>query len=142
MHNDARHFSERVAGLETKSKRASFNAYVKEAVRQSLRDQPKAFHNDSTVIYHRAFPIGSLVHVIEQLFGADTPSKTPEEVARRAILCGLCWQITDLIKMGGKGGFGFVNHDEGRALMNGVRYGRSGDAGIVSALIEDDDGES
>lgn len=120
MHNDARHLSETTPQLETAQRRASLSAYIDEAIRQALRDQPAELPNDSTVIYHRSFPVGatladifahravrdgwplSLITVIEKLTGASLSRDTPEQAARRAILSGLCWQLTDLLQMGGE----------------------------------------
>jgi len=160
MHNDARHLFEKTPQLETKQQCARFSAYVDEAIRQALRDQPAELPNDSAVLYHRSFPVGSaladifayravrdglplsLINVIEQLTGASVPSETLEQEARRAVLAGICWRLTELLNMGGNGGFKFNVHDEGRMLMNGVRRGRSGDAEIVRVMTEDDESDA
>ncbi|WP_175691628.1 hypothetical protein [Burkholderia anthina] len=142
--------------LEIKKREADLSAYVDEAIRQALRDQPHEPHNDLTVIYQRSHPIGSaladifthravrgglppsLIYVIEQLIGEPFRSETPEQEVRRGLLFGLCWQLTATLKMGGNGGFEFAGHDEGRMLMNGVRHGHSGDAAVVRAMTADD----
>ncbi|QBQ97897.1 hypothetical protein [Paraburkholderia pallida] len=151
MHNDAKHFAEKAPQLETEKREADFSAYVDEAIRQALRDQPADLPNNSTVIYHRSFPIGSaladifthrtarddiglgpsIAHLIEKLAGLSVPDETPEQQARRALLCGFCWEIAGLLKLGANGGFQFNVHDEGLMLMNGVRKGRASDARIV-----------
>ncbi len=156
MHNDARNFSEKMP-LETQERQAHFNAYIKEAIRQALRQQPAEMRDNSTVLYHRAFPIGSaladifahravrdgwpitLLGAIEVLMGASIPGETPEQQARRGILCGLFWQLTGLLKMGGNNGFQFNVHDESAMLMSGVRKGRSGDAEIIRMMTAEDD---
>lgn len=153
MHNDTKCFAGQGPQLETAQRSASFSAYVDEAVRQALRNQPAELPNDSTVLYHRSFPIGSaladifahrvacddgmlsLIYLIEQLTGISVPDETPEQKARRGILCGLCWQLVGLLRMGANTGFKFNTHDEGRMLMSGVRRGRSSDAGIVRAMF-------
>ncbi|MFL9907373.1 hypothetical protein [Paraburkholderia sp. RL17-337-BIB-A] len=157
MHNDARHFSENTPQLETEKREAHFSAYVDEAIRQALRDQPAELPNDSTVIYHRSFPIGSaladifthravrdghplsLIQVIDQLTDASVPDETPEQQARRGILCGLCWELVGILNMGGKGGFKFNMHDEGRMLMDGVQRGREADTRVARAMTEEED---
>lgn len=159
MHNDAKHFAEKAPQLETEKREAHFSAYIDEAIRQALRDQPAELPNNSTVIYFRSFPIGSaladifthraahddgllsLVAVIERLTGAPVPHETPEQRARRGILCGLCWQLVELLRMGGSGGFQFNVHDEGRMLMNGVRKSRAADERIVREMTSEDDGD-
>lgn len=145
--------------LASRKREARLSAYVDEAIRQALRDQPTELPNDSTVLYHRSYPIGSaladifahraagadgpsLFFLLEKLLGTSLPHETPDHQARRGILCGLCNEIATLLYLGGKGGFSFNLHDEGRMLMNGVRKGRSGDAGIVRAMTETDDSDS
>lgn len=156
MHNDARHFADKAPQLETEKREARLSAYVDEAIRQALRDQPAELPNNSTVLYHRSFPIGaaladiyahraagadapSLFYLIERLVGTSVPDETPEQNVRRALLCGLCGEIATLLSMGGKGGFVCNHHDEGRALMDGVRRGREADERIVRAMLSDDD---
>lgn len=108
-----------------------------------------------TVIYHRSFPIGSaladifahrvagadgtsLFCLLTQLIDISIPDETPEQQARRGILCGLCGEIATLLSLGSKGGFSFNLQDEGRMLMNGVRRGREVDARIVRDMTSED----
>ncbi|MEV9633750.1 hypothetical protein ABZO35_04630 [Burkholderia pseudomallei] len=160
MHNDAKYFVGKGPQLETKKREAHLSAYIDEAIRQAMRDRPREVANNHTAIYHRSFPIGSalaevfahrsiksgggplsLVHVIEQLIG-KIPAETPEQQARRGILCGLCWEIGAILKLGGNGGFRFNVDDEGTMFMAGVRRSRHSDARMVIELAKDDECES
>ena len=57
MDNDARHLAGKAPQLETKKREARLSAYVDEAIRQALRDQPAELHNNSSALYYRSFPM-------------------------------------------------------------------------------------
>ncbi|MFM0363722.1 hypothetical protein [Paraburkholderia sediminicola] len=146
--------------LEKNRRKVHVNVFVDEALRQSLRQQPREIANNSTFIYGRAFPIGSaladifvhrctemeeegptgLAWLIEKLVRSEIDgASSPEAAARHALFSGFCWEIGNLLRLGGNGGFRFKHHDESAMLANGIVRGREGDGDLAAQLLQPDD---
>jgi hypothetical protein len=154
------HIMSNSACLEKAVRKAHISVFTDEALRQSLRQQPREIANNSTFIYGRAFPIGSaladifvhrctemeeegptgLAWLIKKLVGSEIESESsPDAAARHALLSGFCWEIGNLLRLGGNGGFHFKHHDESAMLADGIIRGRERDGARATELLQSED---
>ncbi|CAJ0797284.1 hypothetical protein [Ralstonia holmesii] len=133
--------------FETPGSEVTLGACVSEAVRQA---QVGCYAN-GTAIYAGGVELGAsvagiavrrllkeedpsiLFGVVEDVLGFKLPDDTPEQSARRAVLCGLLFEIGMVLESAGNR-LEFSGHDDAEIFSDGVR--RCRDEAVI-ALAKD-----